>query len=206
MVGPDASAGAAAPASRTDVVQYDYEPLLRALGGQCRRILLAAHIEADRVRTEARDEAHRMVTEARREQTTILERATAKQASIYQEVNAEIDRRLRELREQRESILRRAEADAEDLRLAAARSLQQQPPTLDPATGRPLQDLQSVSPSKPSPSSGDQSDANREFEQLLAEVGGVDQGQNAHDPRHAPPTAPGPAPERRRGRRWRRDY
>jgi hypothetical protein len=97
----------------------EFEPLLRALGDECRRIIEAAHTEADRLRTEAREESHRMLAEARREECTILERAARMQATLYEEVQAEVDRRLRESDEQRASILRHAEADATALRQAA---------------------------------------------------------------------------------------
>ena len=195
---------APAPAAVTDVAQYDYEPLLRALGDQCRRVLLAAHTEADRVRTDAREEAHRIVSEARQEETTILERAAARQASLYHEVKVEVEGRLRELDEQRDAILRRAQADAEDLRLEAART-GQPPAAVEPGGRGPVTGTRSASSSR-SPQPHDQSSgASAELEGLLAEVNADEHARKPADARDEPRTLPEQGDERRWRRFWHRD-
>jgi vacuolar-type H+-ATPase subunit H len=195
---------APAPAAITDVAQYDYEPLLRALGDQCRRVLLAAHTEADRVRTDAREEAHRIVTEARHEETTILERAAAKQASLYHEVKVEIEGRLRELDEQRDVILRRAQADAEDLRLEAARTAEP-PPAVEPGGRNPVDDRRSAPSPRPPRTHDHTSGASAELEGLLAELNADEHAPKPAGARDEPRTLPEHGDERRWRRFWRRD-
>jgi vacuolar-type H+-ATPase subunit H len=170
-----------------DVVHYEYEPMLRALGDECRRILASAHTEADRLRTEAREESHRMLTDARREQCSILERAARMQATLYEEVQAEVERRLRESEEQRASILRRAEADAR----AILHPTGEDTPADDTAPA----ELATHAPHPPHPLSDPSVKA--DLDELLAEVAGT-----PHRDTDTEQQSPAPGAIREGKRRW----
>ncbi len=95
-----------------EVLEHVYQPLLQHLESECRRVLAAAASEAEKVRSQAQDEARRILTEAHRERSALFRRASSKQALMYQEAEAEIERWLEELDEERQVVMGTAQEDA----------------------------------------------------------------------------------------------
>src|SRR5215203_1758940 len=88
-----------------EVLDHAYAPLLGRLEADCRHVLSVAQSEAETLRTRAQEEAQHIVADAHRERFMLLSRASEKQALMYQEAEADIDRWLDELEEQRVAIL-----------------------------------------------------------------------------------------------------
>src|SRR5829696_2260027 len=99
----------------SELVEYVYAALLERLQAHCRHVLSVAESEAETVRTRAQEEARHIVADAHREQLMLLSKASAKQALMYQEAEADIDRWLDELEEQRVAVLAAARGEYDGL-------------------------------------------------------------------------------------------
>jgi cell division septum initiation protein DivIVA len=98
-----------------ELIRYEYEPLLRSLDADCRRIVATAHSEAEAIRNDAREESRRRISSAHREEAKILSRAADQQVVIYRDTQNEVDRRLDELEQERAAVLAAARAEADDI-------------------------------------------------------------------------------------------
>lgn len=101
--------------SVTRVLDHAYAPLLGRLEADCRHVLSVAEFEAETLRTRAQEEAQRIVADAHRERFMLLSRASEKQAQMYQEAEAEINRWLNELEDQRVAILGAARGEYDQM-------------------------------------------------------------------------------------------
>src|SRR5829696_4710545 len=98
-----------------EMVDHAYAPLLARLEADCRHVVSVAESEVETLRTRAQEDAQRIVADAHRERFMLLSRASEKQARMYQEAEADIDRWLDELEEQRIAVLGGARREYEQM-------------------------------------------------------------------------------------------